>query len=146
MSSRSRAGFSQVEILVAVAVLSIGILGVCATFAFALRAESQAGALTEAVGYARTMTELIRVNNLPFKQPVQPELLDGANTRRALNEAPFASDLPAGTPFTRNISVQLRSNQSGNYLNTVARITVTIFWYDRGTERRYALVSEHRQP
>jgi len=147
--SSKRQGFSQVEILIAVAVLTVGILGVCATFAFALRAETQAGALTDAVTHARTLTELVRVQNLPFSAPAgQPGLYDSAGTRRPLNYAPFADKLPADTIFTRNILIERRSGATPAtaYLNNIARITVSVYWNDHGTERKVTLVSEHRQP
>ncbi len=62
---RSSAGFTLVEVLVALLVLSIGMLGIAALYLESLRASRQALVRTEAVTLASSIADQIRSNRNP---------------------------------------------------------------------------------
>jgi len=59
---RSGAGFSLVEVLVSVAVLSIGLLGAIGMLLAAVRAGKEAATFSAAVGLVRDLSEKVRMN------------------------------------------------------------------------------------
>jgi type IV pilus assembly protein PilV len=59
---RSGAGFSLVEVLVSVAVLSIGLLGAIGLLLAAVRAGKEAATFNSAVGLVRDLSEKVRMN------------------------------------------------------------------------------------
>ncbi|WP_431130795.1 type IV pilus modification protein PilV [Variovorax paradoxus] len=59
---RSGAGFSLVEVLVSVAVLSIGLLGAVGMLLAAVRAGKEAATFNAAVGLVRDLSEKVRMN------------------------------------------------------------------------------------
>ena len=59
---RSGAGFSLVEVLVSVAVLSIGLLGAIGMLLAAVRAGKEAATFNAAVGLVRDLSEKVRMN------------------------------------------------------------------------------------
>jgi len=145
---------SQIEVLVAMAVLTIGILAVCSVFAMGLRAEGQGGRITEATNYARQLIDLMRVNNKAFSgtnggvPDSSSGVNDGASTRAALDAPPFGNGLmPAGTLYRRNIQVKTTgSGATGDYRNDLRQITVTVYWTDHGSERGITLLALARRP
>ena len=150
---RSR-GFSQVEVLVAVFVLSVGILGVFGAFAYGMDSANHSARLSEAVGYARQLIELVRSRNLPFQGSLPPAsnsgLYDTLTTDWAslkdLNAAPFAVDLPANTGFKRRIRVTRLSADSTSYQYEIAEIRVAVFWREKNRQRQVEFVAHHRKP
>ncbi len=151
---RRPGGFTQIEIAIAVVVLAVGILGVFASFAFAIQSTRFSGRMTQAVTWNRQVLELIRVRNLPFTVPLPPPEESGLNDPPNqpfeklpdLNAAPFLNDLPLGTGFKRSIQVRRLSNNVADYRYTVAEITVTIFWMENGRPRNVSMKALHRQP
>ena len=63
--NRRQAGFTLVEVLVALLVLSIGMLGIAALYLESLRASRQALVRTEAVTLASSIADRIRSNRNP---------------------------------------------------------------------------------
>jgi len=61
-TQRSGAGFSLVEVLVSVAVLSIGLLGAIGMLLAAVRAGKEAATFNAAVGLVRDLSEKVRMN------------------------------------------------------------------------------------
>ncbi len=158
---KSRAGgFSQVELLIAVAVLAVGILGVFASFAFGLQSTRFSGQMSQAIAWNRQLIEMIRVRNLAFSPDIPPSgsgLNDPALTSgvdpeatfrslRDLNAPPFLNDLPLGTGFKRRIQIRRLSPDANDYHNRIAEITVTVYWMDGGRLREVTLKALHRQP
>lgn len=147
-------GFSQVEVLVAVFVLSVGILGVFGAFAYGMDSANHSARLSEAVGYARQLIELVRSRNLPFQGSLPPAsnsgLYDTLTTSwgslAELNAAPFALDLPANTGFKRRIRVTRLSSDSSSYQYEIAEIRVAVFWREKNRQRQVEFVAHHRKP
>jgi len=136
---RNNRGASLAELMIALGVLAVGILGVFQVFADGVRGEAQADRVTSAIMYDRQLITLIRTRNLAFGGIAS----DASTDRRALNEAPFANDLPADSGFTRNI--QLQQFEPSGYPSSLRRIIVTVYWSDRGTERKVELQTVQRQ-
>jgi type II secretory pathway pseudopilin PulG len=144
-------GFSLGEILVALGVLSIGILGICSTLALGTRAEGEAQRITEATAYTREIIDLIRSRNLDFAAwPGLPSrasgINDGPDARQALNAAPFAADLPKGTPYHRNVRIERMPVASTDYRAAIVIITATVTWFEGGQEHSTTFQAYHRQP
>lgn len=150
----STRGFSQVEVLIAVFVLSVGILGVLGAFAYGMEASNHSARLSEAVGYARQLVELVRSRNLPFQGSLPPAASSGLNdassttwsSLKELHAAPFAVDLPPNTGFRRLIQVSRVSNTVTDYRYDIARIRVVVFWREKNRQKQFELVAEHRKP
>lgn len=66
----AQAGFSMVEILVAVFVLSLGLLGYAATLAATVRASHTAHQRTQATALAYEMFDMVRANRFNYRQYV----------------------------------------------------------------------------
>lgn len=149
-----RAGFTQIEIAFAVVVLTVGIMGVFASFAFGIQASRQGGRMTQAVSWNRQIVEMIRVRNLPFTVTLPPARSTGLNDptdlawaeMTELNAAPFANDLPAGSGFKRSIQIRRMSSDTSDYRHTIAEITSTLHWMENGRPRKVTLRALHRQP
>ena len=135
-------------------VLTVGILGVFASFAFGIQSTRFSGRMSQAVTWNRQILELIRVRNLPFTVTLPPPQDSGLNDPPNqpfeelpdLNASPFLNDLPLGTGFKRSIQVRRLSNDATDYRYTVAEITVTIHWLENGRPRNVSMKALHRQP
>ncbi|MBI3929910.1 MAG: hypothetical protein HY319_30505 [Armatimonadetes bacterium] len=146
-----RRGFSQLEVLIAVGILALGILGVVGSLTYSTQAQRFGERTTEAVQVARELVEKIRVRNLPYEwDPPQPPedsgLCDEPGARKPLSARPFASDFPGESPFQRNIRVTPLTTDRGDYRYGMTRIEVTIFWSEQGRERTVRFASIHRRP
>lgn len=140
MSQRSIRGFSIIEVLIAVVVLSIGILGVLSALLYGFRASSHAERVAEATNYGRQIIEGIRIQNLVFPPPAPSWSETTDSGRRPLNAAPFDAGVTAlpNANYRRNIQI--------SYLppnNTIARIQVRIYWSSSGFEHFVELVGYH---
>jgi len=141
-------GYSQIELMVAVLILAVGLLGVFAAFAFAHKSITYGGQVSQALNYAQTITELIRgrgmvdfaLSNLGF----------AAENRSAINAAPFASDLPDDPTYKRKITLERVSSNPGMVEYNLARIKVQVFWEvptkNGKVEKSVELISYYRQP
>ncbi|MBI3927151.1 MAG: prepilin-type N-terminal cleavage/methylation domain-containing protein [Armatimonadetes bacterium] len=148
---RALPGFSLIEILIAVAVLAIGILGTYSSFAWGTLSAHYGSEVSEATMYARQLMEIIRSQNLAFQDaPDLPDAASGLNDnptdRVALNAVPHGSFgvLPADTRFTRNIRVERLSSNVNDHRYNIFRVTVTIYWNRQGVEKEVKLMSYAR--
>lgn len=80
-------GFTLIEVLVAVLILSFGMLGLVGMQAFALQSNRDAKLYAEATNYARELAEMMRGNNL-------------VAIKTASSENPYLIDSQAGAPTT----------------------------------------------
>lgn len=142
-------GFSLVEMLVGVAVIAMGLLGLVAALAYGVRASRSSELSSLAVGHAVHLIELIRSRNLDFGgYSVPPNSSSGINdptgTRRALNAYPFSTDFEPSS-FERHIEMT-RVGTSGDYLYDVMSIKVTVYWDEGGQERSVEFEALHKKP
>lgn len=106
-------GFSLVEILIAIAVLSIGMLGIAAMQTSAIKGNSKANDLTQRTLLASNHIEYLL--NIPF---THSDLTDTAGTPRVLVVGEYTyswtvTDSPAATPTEKSISLTLNNNRFG---------------------------------
>lgn len=149
-STRQRAGYSLIEIGLAICVMSVGILGVLAAFSFALRSVDHAKYMSEALNAGRQIMEEIRAYNVPDWGSTWPTadssgLFDAPDVRRPINAPPFDSVHPADS-FSRNVLLHRMSTVNSDYHFTMALITVTVYWKEAGVEKSIVLRSEFKQP
>lgn len=131
----------MVELLVALAVVAVGVLGVFAALSYGMRGIKHGARMTEAVTLSRQLLERIRAENLAFDDP--SELRDPAAVRRPINDPPF-TDLPA-SEFRRNIFVRRMSNDATSHENRLMRIRVTVYWQEQGGEKHVQLEGVQRR-
>ncbi|MEW6280563.1 MAG: prepilin-type N-terminal cleavage/methylation domain-containing protein [Candidatus Eremiobacterota bacterium] len=135
-------GFSIIEMLISVLILTIGMLGVIGALTFGLRASSVSGTTSDAVNYSRQIIETIRVQNLDWGGVITS---DPASARTDLNAPPFAS-LPSNTNLRRNIQFSRVSGNPSDYEYNLYQIRVSVYWFDRGNEKSVSMCAYHKQP
>jgi type IV pilus modification protein PilV len=96
---KNRAGFTIVEVLVAVMVLAIGILGLVTTAGLVTRMIGQGQRYTEAATLANERFEILRVQRCPA-------VGSGSETRGAYTIAWTVADTVAGRGRTMLVTVQ----------------------------------------
>jgi len=124
----------MVEVLIAVAVLSIASLGVMGVLTYGVVAGDSAGDFSTATQYGRELVENIRVDSInlsPFDAPAG--LGNGSDSERvALNAPPFDQPLmnvPDDARFRRNIQIVAWPGGGAVTPNTpLVRIRVRVFW------------------
>ncbi len=148
MARKLLAGVTLLEILIAVAVLAVGILTLLSALGMSLRSSSHGARVSEATGYARTLVSLIRANNLPVTNPINDPPSARVPLANALGSVP--SNLPSNTGMTRNITMrEMKTATTGapdDYLVNLYQVDVTVFWQDPGGERNVALHALHQLP
>lgn len=162
MKGRRGAAFTITEVLIAIGVTSVALLGILSAIAFGLFSTNHAGRTTQANNLARHTLELIRTRNLPFTfatiPPGNGDGLNDTNTqRRAMTDPPFVPAdfadsggkvFPDLQTYQRNI--QMEPVKPGTYTNngsaTLMRIKISIFWTERTVERSVTIYGYHRRP
>ena len=132
-------GFSLIEVMIAIAALSVAVLGVMGSLTFGVVAGNSASNFSQATHLAREIAENIRVDRFiadPFNPP--PGLVDvDPNVRTILKAPPFdqeGSSLASfrdvdASIFRRNI--QIIDVDPGRLVN----IRVKVFWTQQSKER-----------
>ena len=116
-SSRER-GFSLLEVLISVIVLSFGVLGMVGLQAAALKSNRDARLQSEALGLARELAEMMRAN---------PSVATQANN-------PYLGDYQASTIGTAPSSDCLNAGQSCTDAEDIAKAQMTE-WLARASEK-----------
>ena len=147
-------GFSLLEVMTALLVITIGILGVASVYIWTLTGAEHGTQVGAALQTAQALIGLIKSENqVPFGSPsLQVDdsyqdnsgLFDASGVQRPLNYKPFASNFPAHSPFTRNIHISLLGEES--YQQNIAVIQVKVFWKEKGAEKDVSFVAYQRQP
>ncbi|MBD3162574.1 MAG: prepilin-type N-terminal cleavage/methylation domain-containing protein [Candidatus Eisenbacteria bacterium] len=134
-----RAGFTLVELLVAVTILAIGILSVGQILAFASRNTSFGRTETIAVSLAREIQEKI----LSEAVDQVPMVFDGVDTAVPGSITTpcqvWADHLSAQLPNGRGTIDVLSADQDPELLNGMFRVQVNIFWKASGDTVRLPL-------
>jgi prepilin-type N-terminal cleavage/methylation domain-containing protein len=153
---RKQWGYSLVEILIAMAVIAIGMAGVAATLIFGSQKAKHGDKLGTATHHARILVETCIGQNLidlanPKGGDGLPDNTTGLNDLptdpfRPLDDPPFfengfmvdrAEDLDA---FKRKITLQ-RKGAIGTIEDALVVMTVTVQWEDKGVKRDVKLTS-----
>ncbi len=156
LRKKSSQGLSLVEVMIAVFVVSVGVLSTSSVLWHSIRAERNSSRRSQAVYWGREMLNLVRSRNLPFQPTIPPvgtDLNDGDyddpgddnGPRRAFNAPPFASDFD-DLNFERRIEMKLLSEDPNSHLNEVAAIKVTLFWNEGESDKQVTLWAYHRRP
>jgi len=94
-------GFSLVEVLVALIVLSVGLLGIAAMYVETLRANRDALVRTQAIALASDLADRIRSNRLPANNYTGTGVNDRAIADLADWKTAVATQLPGGIGTVR---------------------------------------------
>lgn len=104
----SQRGFSLIEVLVAITVLLVGVLGVVAMVDGASAVSSRTKAREGSTNVARSIVEVGR--SVPYRSLTAPALLDALNARAALSDAlPAAGHTVASREFFYDVTLQVCS-------------------------------------
>lgn len=147
--------FSLVEVLIAIVVFIVGISGVTSALWFGVKSSQHGTRITEATNHGRSMMEALigrnYIDNAAALAGTPPWPTDGSgindndpNTRRPLDEAPFlATHLPASDirSYTRNVTCERITNDDTSHEYHLARVTISIFWEENGSERKVEISS-----
>ncbi len=146
-------GLSLVEVMIAMAVILVGLAGVTSSLIFGLRAGHHGELLTDATNLARLIIETeIGRDYISSATDVDGDNMPGANSglndaagvTRAIDAFPFEDDFMqdlVGTTsgrstghFERHIEVT-RLGASGTPEEFLATMTVTISWEEKGVDK-----------
>jgi type II secretory pathway pseudopilin PulG len=157
---------SMIEVLFAIGVIAVGLLGLFSVFISGTRASAFGANVSRATGYCRDVLEIVRSRGLVFHYgdtagvpnlpPVDSGLNDAAATRTVLNATPPTQNggfgdlgqdnLAERAQFTRNIRTERMTNDPNSHLVSLFRVTVTIYWEERGIERSVTMTGVTREP
>jgi prepilin-type N-terminal cleavage/methylation domain-containing protein len=142
-------GFSLIEVITAVAVLSIGLLAVFGVFVYTLKGDEHADKMGEAVAADQSLLNLVREScETSFNSCIS----GGLNfSEKPLTNSPYASYFsnPADASFlaavnTQGLNIITGGNCSGptspSY-QCIVVITVAISWKRKGGESHVTLVA-----
>lgn len=150
-TSSSQAGFSLIEVLVAMFVISVGIMGVMAALFWGVQHSDSGKIVTEASTIARTIAETVRLQGV--KRPFNTWANDPPAARVAVDAVPFngpnspylnvikgpntANTQSSLARFQRNISlVELSPPSTTSHLGSLARLSVKIYWREEALSRQ----------
>jgi type II secretory pathway pseudopilin PulG len=151
-SRRGSGGFSLVEVLFAIGVMAVGLLGLFSVFVTGMRANAFGKHTAEATNEARQILEIIRSRGLAFKTGSMPPnqasgFNDGTN-QVAINATPplQMAMIPTNSQYKRSITTKRASNDPSSHLYNLLEITVTVHWEERGTPRSVSVTSLLKGP
>jgi len=140
ISGSRKKGFSLVEVLIALLVLSIGVLGVTGMFYYISRSITYGGKYSQALNYTREIIDNIRSQQRITFSGGSMSVSGGVINFYAppnagavkVNASPFTSlfngDAEAGN-FYRVVSVNQLA--SSGYQSEIAVITVQVYWREK---------------
>jgi Tfp pilus assembly protein PilV len=146
----SQFGMALMEVMLAVAILSVAILGTLGAVSYGARGGQHGSNVADATNYARTLLDLCdqegKAYQIAAADPSAARDSSGYNdsdtTTRELNAPPFNSlsyGLPTGTRFKRNIQIdnyKTPADSAANWKATIRQVTVTVSWFDAGQPRK----------
>lgn len=143
----------MVELLIAIFVIGVGILGTLAALWFGIRSERYSERRSNAVFQGRELMNAIRTSGfaqLPTYLAVGSTLNDGSydndaddnGPQRAFNATPFQNHFP-NNPFNfrRRVEMKRMGASTSDYLYNVIAIKVTVFWDEGGQQKQLVLRS-----
>lgn len=159
IQKRKQRGLSMVELMIAIFVVSVGVLGTVSALWYGIKSEKGSERRSHAVFQARELINILRAGNYPFSNPahlvVGSDVNDGDidndgddnGARRPFNDPPFGNHFP-NNPFNfeRRIEMKQVSNDPNNHLSNMAAIKVTVYWNEGSSTKEVSLWSYHRRP
>lgn len=138
----SRRAFSLAELMVAMLVVSVGLLSIAGAVIYSTRVGALAARQTQALQYAKQIIALSKLANLPKVTPIN----DAPADRTAVSAPPFQDQITNSSDYRRNIRMQPVSTDPNDYRSQLYNIDVTIYWFDRGRELSLRDQAVHRSP
>lgn len=135
---RQRGGFTMIEVVIAMAVLAVGLLGVAAMQIYALRDSGSARHKTRAAGIARTQLESFA--NMPFSDPLMAATSGWSSPPVVVNQEVAAS---TGTQIEQSYNVQWRISNL-NLIPTLKSVDVRVTWNEPNRPNRNVTLSTMR--
>lgn len=141
----SSPGFSLVEVLVATAVMTLGMLALFAAITYGVKANRHGELSGQATNLGREILALIRGRNWVDDSTKLPMLKDAPGVRKPVDAPPFQDDLKnyAGSIYQRNVMVQ-RLAPPGSFEHDLASLKVTIYWMEGNRQQQLPLETYHR--
>jgi prepilin-type N-terminal cleavage/methylation domain-containing protein len=122
--SRDESGYTLVEVMIAMAILGIGLLSIAVAQLAAIRMASRSKNMQQAMFLAREAMDDLDART----QPGDPFLSTAATTPDAKNPIQVSGDAEDGTRFNRQITVTPGDPQAG-----MARVVVQVTWLNAVT-------------
>jgi type II secretory pathway pseudopilin PulG len=162
-TARKTSGLSLIEVVFAVGVIAVGLLGLVSVLVSGTRAADFGINTSRATSRARDILEIIRAEGLAFEHDKYPGLPDedsGLNdppdARIPLDAVPplrvggtladkYTEDGETAARFTRNIKTERITNDANDHRYPILKVTVTIYWMERGKERSVQIVGTTRE-
>lgn len=150
---RGISGFTIAELLIAIFVVAVGILGTTAALWYGIRSERYSERRSSAVFQSRELLNAIRSGgyaDLPGYLAPGSDLNDGdfdndaddTGPQRAFNAPPMQNYFPNNPyNFRRRVELKRLSTSSTNHLNFITAIKVTLFWDEGGQEKKLTLIA-----
>jgi len=144
---KRKTGFSMAEMMIALFILSIGILGVVGMFFYISKSINYSGNYSKAINYARQILDDIRADqalNLYAANCGLPQFSTPINSssNRVSTYSPQFSGDPNAAKFYREI-IASRLSSTG-WESQIAQITVRVYWLEREW-KHVELVAYYRQ-
>ncbi|MFC7522088.1 type IV pilus modification protein PilV [Xanthomonas populi] len=132
--SKSQTGFSLIEVMIAVLVLAIGLLGFALLQTTSVRMSKSASVRTQATNLATELLDQMRVNRLSAASfPGQATFSSGSITAAICNPTMGAADVSAMVTIWKCEVVRSLGDQaSATVLYSDGIATVQLSWSDRG--------------
>jgi len=137
-------GFSLVEVLLAVFLMSTGLLALYAAMTYGLKADAHGRRISEATNAGREILSLIKGKSWAADPKLWDDLNDPPDARRRLNVAPFQEDMAAyaQSDLRRNLSVtRLALN---GFEHNIVSLKVVLYWSEGQRQNRLPLETYDR--
>ena len=157
LALRRARGISLVELLIAIFVVAVGVLGTVSALWYGIRSEKYSERRANAVFQGRELLNAIRAQNLPFGSSdvtgtpylqLGSELNDGdydddsddGAVRREFNDAPFGNIYPTNQyNFKRSVEMKRLSNDPNDYRFEMVAIKVSLYWNEGRHDKEVTL-------
>ncbi|MBA2556659.1 MAG: type IV pilus modification protein PilV [Chloroflexi bacterium] len=132
LRAKGESGFSMIEVLIALVVLALGLLGFALLQTMNLRYTQSANQRTQATNLAYDLIDQMRANNLAAAQyqaaSFAPNSETGANCTRPVGTTSITQNV---TRWRCQVAESLGTQSSANVTYAARQVTVQISWGER---------------